>query len=67
MKWYAVANDLVGGWSIASVDLPLSMMDRRTPGVGPIVICDFITDQADAEAIAELLSKANFRPRSRPA
>jgi hypothetical protein len=31
-KWFVVVNDLVGGWSIANVDKPLSEMNFHSGG-----------------------------------
>lgn len=27
-EWYTVPNDLIGGWSIATVNLPMSLVER---------------------------------------
>lgn len=51
--WYAVINDLVGGWCVANVDLPLSAIRPRT---GERVIGDFMTED-DARRVARLLNQ----------
>jgi hypothetical protein len=48
--WYAVVNDLIGGWMVANVDKPAHAMDTR-PGGGDFGIADFC-NEADAEFIA---------------
>lgn len=44
ISWYAVVNDLVGGWSIATVDLPLSKINAQT-FTRHNVVADFICEK----------------------
>jgi hypothetical protein len=52
-RWYPVVNDLVGGWAVASEDLPMSQM----PGaLGHFIFCDTSTEW-QAELLADLLNE----------
>ncbi len=50
-RWYAVVNDLVGGWAVATVDRPLSEIDTKSRTV--VVVADFVSEEA-ARYIATL-------------
>lgn len=40
-RWYAVPNDLIGGWSITTIDVPLSSLD----GAADWHVGDFLTER----------------------
>lgn len=42
VRWYPIVNDLVGGWSIATADVPLREIDTRNRDVA--VVGDFLTE-----------------------
>jgi hypothetical protein len=50
VKWYAVPDDLIGGWAVSHVDKPLSEQDAKA---GEGEIASFMDQQA-AEYIANL-------------
>lgn len=50
IRWYAVTNDLIGGWSVATVDRPTSQMSRAED---ERVIADFASER-DARRIVAL-------------
>lgn len=41
VKWYAVRDDVTGGWAISTVDKPLSEHD---PSKGDAVVGDFLDE-----------------------
>ena len=54
--WYAVENDLIGGWLIANVDKPASQLNRdpdQDNGVSDTAVADYAW-RADAEFICAL-------------
>ncbi len=51
--WYVIENDLVGGWSIGTVDKPLSLYDNGPGSTDGRVIAD-VTRFSDAAAIVTL-------------
>lgn len=53
-RWYAVANDTIGGWDIANTDVPDS---RRDPQKGEFEVGCFLTEKV-AEHIAQLHNNA---------
>lgn len=53
-RWYAIANDTIGGWDVANVNIPDS---RRNPQYGEYEIGCFITREV-AEHIAKLHNEA---------
>lgn len=40
-RWYAVVNDLVGGWCVATVDMPLSEFGSSSTAT---FVGDFLTE-----------------------
>ncbi|HEV2928403.1 MAG TPA: hypothetical protein VGW74_06910 [Propionibacteriaceae bacterium] len=48
--WYAVVNDLIGGWSVMNADLPPSQADFES---GQVEVACFVRRE-DAELIARL-------------
>ncbi len=48
-RWYAIANDTIGGWDIATANVPDS---RRNPYAGEYEVGCFLTQQ-----VAEFLAK----------
>lgn len=54
--WYAVENDLIGGWDVSTYDKPMSQHDTRA---GEHSIGSFLSE-AHAKLIAELLNKENY-------
>ena len=40
-KWFPVKNDLIGGWSVATIDKPCSQLDLKK---GEIEVADFISE-----------------------
>lgn len=63
MTWFAVPDDLVGGWAVADRQVPCSELDTR--GIDPdtarpwpkrdVVICDGCKSQEDARWIVTCL------------
>ena len=53
---YAVINDLVGGWMVATVDKPAHAIDTRK-GSSEYVIADFLSE-AEARFLAALRNAA---------
>ncbi len=51
--WYVIENDLVGGWSIGTVDKPLSLYDNSPGSTDGRVIAD-VTRHSDAARIVRL-------------
>ncbi len=51
VPWYPVVNDLVGGWALATADLPLSEIDTR--GREVVVVAE-LADEAIARYVARL-------------
>lgn len=49
-RWYAVVNDLVGGWAVSTIDKPLSQLD---PTASEGELADFCSEEI-ARHIAEL-------------
>lgn len=49
-RWYPVANDLIGGWSVTNVDKPPSQLDHTKR---EFEVADFI-DEDLARHIADL-------------
>lgn len=55
VRWYAVVNDLIGGWSVACVDKPCSAINpgtRENP-TGEWMVAEFM-DRKTAEYVARL-------------
>ena len=57
--WYPVVNDLVGGWSVATVGKPCSE-HSRDPADGEVVVADML-DRATAHALARLQAVDDLR------
>jgi hypothetical protein len=55
MRWFAVRNDTVGGWAVATADELVSVIDRRGGGE---LIADLIRDEATAVYIVEMHNTA---------
>ncbi len=55
VPWYPVVNDLVGGWAIATADLPLSEIDTRTREV--LIVGEFASESL-ARNVAQLHNAA---------
>lgn len=51
MRWFAVVNDLVGGWSLATIDQPVSLINVMDVNTWVPVDC---LDEATARHIATL-------------
>ena len=51
-RWYAVVNDLIGGYVVSNVDKPCSAIDSRK-GSGEWQIADFM-DEKTARYVADL-------------
>lgn len=60
MIWYAVVNDLIGGFAVSSVNKPLSQIDQ-TPPAEAYVIADCMCE-SDARAIATALMESGWVP-----
>lgn len=54
VRWHAVANDIIGGWAVATVDLPVSQVDHRHH----TVVADMVTSETLARHIADLHNTA---------
>jgi hypothetical protein len=50
-RWYPVADDTIGGWAIANIDLPVSQLDTR--GGKHFTVGDFLSEDI-ARHICEL-------------
>jgi hypothetical protein len=59
MRWYAVVNDLVGGWAVSAHDKPLSEHDFR---IGQTPLAE-LYDEDDARAVAALLNLHGYVPK----
>lgn len=64
LAWYAIVNDLIGGWCVSTISLPLSAHDHRADGDSAncgYVIADCMTKD-DAEVLADLLNGTDYMP-----
>jgi hypothetical protein len=50
--WYAIIDDLIGGWAVATIDLPTSQIERRLSE--EFVVIDLCLDEDVARHVAEL-------------
>lgn len=55
--WYAVVNDLIGGWAVATVDKPCSAHNHEA---GEGEVADFV-HEADARFIAAVRTAFAYR------
>lgn len=61
--WFAILNDLVGGWSVSNYPFPLSEHDHRIdgdPAKRGYVVADCM-NREDAEVIAAILNREGYR------
>lgn len=54
VPWHPVANDLIGGWAVATEDVPPS---RHSPANGVLLVADFISEDV-ARHVAALHNAA---------
>lgn len=62
-RWYAVVNDLIGGWCIATADKPLS---QHRPDDGVTFVGDFLSEEI-ARHVVELHNASLPAPPTRRA
>lgn len=55
-QWYAIRNDLIGGYAVGNRDAPVSAYDHHADDI----IADFMSED-DAKAIAALLNENGYR------
>lgn len=65
MAWYAILDDLIGGWAIGNRDAPMSEYDfRRGTSSGDCVLAAGMVER-DASAIAALLNLHDYPEQPR--
>jgi hypothetical protein len=52
-KWYAIVNDMIGGWAVGTVDKSTSEYDNRPGSTDGRIIADFVNEE-DAKEICRL-------------